>query len=343
MSTVLTAMSGGVDSAVCAYLLKEAGHDACGVTFLMHGEGDTSSARAVADAIGIPFSVRDVREDFARAVIRDFLDEYARGNTPNPCVTCNRAVKFPFLMRCADEMGIARAATGHYARVKKIGSRYTISRAADEAKDQTYMLWSLPQETLARLSLPLGDYTKPQIREIAAHAGLPCAKSKESQDICFIPDGDYAAFLARAGMALPDGVFTDTDGVPLGRARNQACYTIGQRRGLGIALGQYMYVTARDARENRTVLSPVDPTARIVRADRLNYLAAAEGDLDAPRRLTAKVRYTRQQFSCEAVVENGVLTVRFDEALRAPASGQSIVLYDGDDVVLGGIITDWSA
>ncbi len=340
MSTVAVGVSGGVDSAVCAHLLREQGYSVHAVSLLMH-EADCASARAVADAMGIPFSAYNVRAEFAQSVITDFKDEYVSGHTPNPCVTCNRTVKFPSLIRFADENGIPLAATGHYARVKKIGSRYTVSAAADSAKDQTYMLWALPQSVLSRLILPLGSFTKAEIREIAAEASLPCAHSKESQDICFIPDGDYAAFLEREGVPLPDGTFADLTGTVLGTAKNQACYTIGQRRGLGLSVGHHMYVTARDAENNRVIVAPASPSAKTVFADRLNFLAAAPTDLEKETRLCAKIRYTRQTYPCTAAVDGDRLTVRFDDPLRAPAAGQSVVLYDGEDVVLGGVITDW--
>ncbi len=342
MRSVAVGMSGGVDSAVCAHLLKEAGYAPHGVSLLLFEETDNVSAREVAEKLGIPFSLYDVREAFAASVIRDFTEEYARGNTPNPCITCNRTVKVPSIAAFADQHGIPSIATGHYARVKKIGSRYTVCAANDAAKDQTYMLWALPQQILSRLILPLGEYTKAEIREIAAAMDFTCAHAKESQDICFIPDGDYAAFLERAGVPLPDGAFADETGEILGTAKNQACYTVGQRRGLGLSVGHHMYVTARDAKENRVIVSAASPTAKTVYADRLGYLAAAEGDLQKETRLRAKVRYTRQTYPCTAFVDGDRLTVRFDDPLRAPSPGQSVVLYDGDDVVLGGMITDWS-
>ncbi len=342
---ILTALSGGVDSAAAAHLLRQAGYTVSGVSFRMHAaegaEDPTERARAVADAMGIPFSAVDVTDAFRESVIADFIGEYKAGRTPNPCVLCNRTVKFPYLTDHADRTGVELCATGHYARIVKAGDRYTVGRAADLTKDQTYMLWGLSQETLRRLRLPLGEYTKAEIREIAALANLPAASSKESQDICFIPDGDYTAFLREAGVSLPDGIFADEAGTILGKSRNQACYTIGQRRGLGIALGQYMYVVGKDAAANKTVLSPRDPMAKTVRATGINYLAAAPGDLDTPRKLTVKLRYTRAEHACEAFAEGDTLTIRLMEAVRAPAGGQSLVLYDGDAVVAGGIISDW--
>ncbi len=342
MRSAAVGLSGGVDSAVCACLLKEAGYAVHGVSLLMHGEGDSTRAQAVADTLGIPFDVYDVRNEFLRAVIGNFKEEYRIGNTPNPCIMCNRTVKFPSLLAFADAHGLSHIATGHYARVKKCGSRCTVSRAKDTAKDQTYMLSSMPQNILERLILPLGEYTKAEIRALAEERGLPVAHAKDSQDICFIPDGDYTAFLTKEGVPLPDGVFADEEGNILAPSKNQACYTVGQRRGLGYAAGHHMFVTARDAENNRTILSPRSPSAKTVFAERLNYLAAEPGDLDAPVSLTAKIRYTQQAYPCEAYTDGEMLTVRFADPLLAPSAGQSVVLYDGDDVVLGGIITDWS-
>ena len=339
---IAVALSGGVDSAATALLLLREPYAPTGVTLRMwEGADPIPGGRAAAETLGIPFHYQDVTKEFEATVIENFIWEYEGGRTPNPCVLCNRAVKFPFLLEAADALGIEKVATGHYARVKKVGSRYTVAKAKDEGKDQTYMLWSLPQETLARLVLPLGDYTKAEIRHLAAEAGLSAAGKKDSQDICFIPDGDYLAFLEGAGLPLSPGVFTDRAGTLLGPSKNHAAYTVGQRRGLGIALGQYMYVWEKDAEGGRVVLSPEDPYAKTVRATGISYMAAAPGDLDTPRHLAAKLRYTRGEFPCRAYAEGDTLTVTFAEAVRAPAPGQSLVLYDGDDVVAGGIIESW--
>ena len=201
------------------------------------------------------------------------------------------------------------------------------------------MLWQLPQETLSRLVFPLGEYTKDEVREMAQAAGIPGAKTKDSQDICFIPQGDYTKFLAEAGMDLTPGQFIDEEGRVLGPSKNQACYTVGQRRGLGIALGRHMFVTARDAENNRVSISPTDPYGKTVYAEDVRYMAAAPGDLDSPRRLSVKLRYARAEFPCTAVVDGDRLRVNLDDPARAPSPGQSLVLYDGDTVVAGGVIT----
>jgi len=345
---IAAAMSGGVDSSVCAALLRDAGYDVHGVTFRMHrcpGTADPGEAAAlVCRTLGIPHETVSAEAAFSASVMENFCREYVAGRTPNPCVVCNREIKFPFLLRYADSLGgECPAATGHYARIVRSGSRWAVAKAADAAKDQSYMLWQLPQSVLARMLFPLGTYTKPEIRQIAAERGLPGASAGDSQDICFIPDGDYTAFLQNSGLALPGGEFVDEAGNTLGRSRNQACYTVGQRRGLGIALGQYMYVRERQPDANRVVITPNDPHARSVRASSVVCMAAAPGDLDSPRRLTVKLRYARSEFACTAQMRDGVLCVTTDEAVRAPAPGQSLVLYDGDTVVAGGIIENWSA
>ena len=340
---VALAMSGGVDSSLSARLLMEAGYDVCGVTFLVHHDPAMTppsvGAEAVCRSLGIPLTVLDIAEEFAAAIKANFVAEYAAGRTPNPCVICNRMIKFPYLLRFADEVGCGRAATGHYARLIRCGSRIAVAKAADPLKDQSYMLWQLPQETLSRLVFPLGEYTKEQVRQMAEAAGIPGAKTKDSQDICFIPHGDYTKVLAEAGMDLTPGQFVDENGNVLGQSKNQACYTVGQRRGLGIALGRHMFVTARDAERNRVTISPTDPYGKTVYAEDVRYMAAAPGDLDSPRRLSVKLRYARAEFPCTAVVDGDRLRVDLDEPARAPSPGQSLVLYDGDAVVAGGVIT----
>ena len=339
--TVLLGLSGGVDSGTAALLLREAGHEVRGCTLLVRPE-DTDSvpaAKSLADFLHIPFSVLDVTQEFARTVMADFLAEYAAGRTPNPCVLCNKSIKFPSLLRRADAEGCDFIATGHYARIARSGSRLAVAKGKDPAKDQSYMLWRLPQETLARTLFPLGEYTKSEIRALAQEKGLPCARSKESQDICFIPDGKYTEFLAAHGNPLPAGTFTDTEGKTLGAAKNQACYTIGQRRGLGIACGQLMYVTAKDAERNRVVIAPKPPTVREVTAKNLNFMAGAAADFERPQSLTVRLRYTPKEFPCTAFLTDAdTLQISLADETPAPAAGQSAVLYDGDVIVAGGII-----
>lgn len=340
---IAVAMSGGVDSSAAVKLLLDAGYSPIGMTMLMHGFSDgpesaAQAAKSVADTLGIPHHVLPVQDSFASCVIRDFTESYKRGLTPNPCVTCNKTVKFPLLARFADEHGCGLIASGHYARIGKTGGRYVIKKAADENKDQSYMLWGLTQDILSRLVLPLGGYTKAEIREIAADAHLPTAKSKDSQDICFIPDGDYVSFLMRSGAVLPNGQYTDKDGSVIGESKAQECYTIGQRKGLGISLGRHAYVISRDAEANRVVLGDeCDLYKKTVTARDVNFIAC--DSLTAPERLTAKVRYGKTAAPCTVYrTDDGEVTVEFDDPVRAPAPGQSLVVYDGDTVVLGGII-----
>lgn len=339
--SVLLGMSGGVDSGTCAWLLREAGYRVTGATLVVQREGSdpVPPARAVADALGIPHRAIDCADAFTQTVKADFLAEYAAGRTPNPCVVCNHGIKFPFLLRAADEAGCDWIATGHYARIVRYGSRLAVARGRDAGKDQSYMLWRLPQETLARTIFPLGERTKAEIRTLAAEHGLPCAATGESQDICFLPDGDYAAFLAAHGVPLTAGTFVDPEGRVLGPAKNQACYTIGQRRSLGIACGTTMYVTAKDAARNVVTIAPQPPLCSRVTASRLNFMAGAPGDFASPRRLTVRLRYTPKEFVCGAeMTAPDELTIRLTEPVRSPACGQSAVLYDGDAVVCGGII-----
>ncbi len=344
MSEIFLAMSGGVDSSTAAHLLMQAGYAVRGITLQMFPEGDAPviAAAQVCRALGIPHISADVSEAFAAAVIADFRREYAAGRTPNPCVVCNREIKFPLLLKEADRITPgAPVATGHYARIVRCGDRFAVAKGADPAKDQSYMLWQLPQTTLARLQLPLGEYRKEEIRSIAAAAHLPGASAGDSQDICFIPDGDYVGYLRRTGMELPAATFVDEAGKILGTAKNQACYTIGQKRGLGIALGQPMYVRTRDAAGNRVTISPRDPMGKVVYAAQIRYMAAAPGDLDSPCRLSVKLRYARNEFPCTAHAEGDRLIIETDDPVRAPAPGQSAVLYDGDTVVAGGLIEGW--
>ena len=336
-------MSGGVDSSVASHLLISDGYTPIGVTFIMHNFTPNTAhaaeaAKSVADVIGMPHYTVSVCDRFKSNVVADFTREYDEGRTPNPCVVCNRTVKFPCLMDFADAHACGKAATGHYARIEKCGDRYVIKKAADESKDQTYMLWGLSQEILSRLILPLGEYTKPEIREIAETAHLPSAKSKDSQDICFIPDGDYVGFLIKQGHSPIPGDYTDESGAVIGRHKGQQCYTIGQRKGLGISLGKHAFVLAKDAQSNKVTLGDEDALyKKTVVARGVNLIAC--DSLEKPERLSAKVRYGKT--AAPATVwqsgENEV-TAEFDEPMRAPAPGQSLVVYDGDTVVLGGII-----
>lgn len=338
MKKAAIAMSGGVDSGAAAYLLHKEGYECLGVTFDMNGVGKSAGkgARAICDALGIPHSTEDAAEDFLRYVRTPFTEIYEGGATPNPCVICNRDVKFPRLIATADAAGCELAATGHYARIARIGDSCYIRKGADNAKDQSYMLWALPEDTVRRMVFPLGEYTKSEIREIARTAGLPCHSSPDSQDICFIPDGDLRGYLDRTLGAAPAGDFVDPSGNVLGRHIGQRNFTIGQSRGLGIALGRRMYVLSKDAAGNRVTLGDESELYKtVVRATGIRLWDS----LETERRLSVKLRYTRTE-NTATVWQSGEdeITARFDEPVRAPAPGQSMVLYDGDCVVGGGFI-----
>lgn len=351
---VFAAMSGGVDSSVTAWLLKEAGYTVTGATMKLYrpacgqdaGSGsdrDIEDARAVCERLGIPHKMFDFGKAFADCVIRDFADEYRAGRTPNPCVVCNKYLKFGALLREAVDSGHDRIATGHFARVGWDASgRYLLKKAADAAKDQSYMLWRLDQGQLSRTLFPLGGMTKSEVRAIAAGLGLSTAHKSDSQDICFVPDGDYAGFLIREMGIVPEpGDFVDADGCVLGRHQGIIHYTVGQRKGLGIALGQPMFVSSKDALTRRVVLCGGDSPllwTRTVTLDHLNLIAADR--LFGAVRCEAKLRY-RHTAAPATVVQTGKDTavLTFDEPQRAPAPGQSAVFYDGETVIGGGIIS----
>ena len=339
---LLAAMSGGVDSAVTALLLGRDGHAVEGGTLVLRegGEIEAEEARVVADRLDIPHHTFDLREDFYRLVIRPFIEAYEAGKTPNPCVLCNRTVKFGLLLDRAAALGLDSVATGHYARLERSpGGRYLLRRAADLSKDQSYMLYSLSQAQLSRSRFPLGEFSKTEVRELAAEAGFTNARKRDSQDICFIPDGDYGGFLERAhGGAYPAGDFRTIDGQVLGRHRGLIHYTVGQRKGLGLALPAPLYVCEKNVAENSVILSDnASLFTQTLTADGINFIPFDR--IEQPLRVTAKVRYAQaaQPATVEQIGEDRI-RVTFDEAQRAIAPGQSVVLYDGDYVVGGGII-----
>ena len=341
---IVTALSGGVDSGTCALLLLREGFEVIGLTFEMFPPAEpdsspSSGAKRLCASLGIDHHTLDESESFRRNVTEQFVAGYLRAQTPNPCVLCNRAIKFPAMFSFADSFGAPLCSTGHYARTVREGDTVLLKKAADETKDQTYVLWNLTQEMLCRLKFPLGGFTKSQIREIAAEAGLECAASKDSQDICFIPDGDYAAYIERcSGFVPPCGSYISSDGSVLGSHPGLHRVTLGQSRGLGIALGERMYVTGKDAARNTVTLgSDGELYKKRVTAREINILIP--GALDAPERLSAKVRYGRREDTGVALrTGKDEIVFTFDEAVRAPCPGQSLVIYDGDTVVAGGII-----
>ena len=345
-SRVFAAMSGGVDSSVAAYLLLQAGYDVTGATMTLyrpHGEtGDTrdvTDARAICAKLGIPHKTYDMGDIFCRCVIEDFIKTYEEGGTPNPCVTCNRTVKFGALWEAAKRDGADAMATGHYARIKRQGDDYLLCKAADESKDQSYFLWQLPRDLLPHVLFPLGDMRKPDIRALAARQGFETAHKSDSQDICFVPDGDYTGFMEDyTGKTPLEGDFVDTDGRILGRHKGIIRYTIGQRKGLGIALGEPAFVCGKDPATNRVILGKnEDLLTREVRLTNVNLLAVE--DIPSPMAVTARIRSTHRGDTATVVMTGtDTATVTFDTPQRAACRGQSCVFYQGDVVIGGGII-----
>ena len=345
---VLVGMSGGVDSAAAALLLERSGYEAVGCTLkLYHAESGCGSdreaedARLAAGAMGMEFHLLDDSETFRERVIGNFVDTYCAGATPNPCIECNRCVKFTSLLRTAKKLGMEYIATGHYARVRydETLDRWQLLRGVDSAKDQSYVLYPLSQEILSHLLLPVGEYEKSEIRAMVAERGLHNAHKKDSQDICFIPDGDYVGFLTEQGVTLSPGDFVDGEGKVLGRHRGQVCYTTGQRRGLGVSADRPLYVLRKNGQNNTVVLGDNQELfTRTVYARDFNWVSLPPAD--APLRVTAKTRYSQREAEATLYREaDGTVRAEFDEGQRAVTAGQSLVCYRGEIVVGGGIIT----
>ena len=354
MEKVLVGMSGGVDSSAAALLLKRGGYDVSGVTLkLFDGYGpdeertccslsDVEDARSVCYTIGIEHYVFNFKDKFETEVMQNFADCYKGGETPNPCIRCNRFIKFDCMLRRAEELGFDYIATGHYARIERDDKtgRYLLMRPADRSKDQTYVLYGLTQRQLSRTLFPLYGMTKPQIRELAAEAGLVNSRKADSQDICFVPDGDYARFIERFTGEIPKkGFFTDKNGAVLAPHEGFTKYTVGQRRGLGIALGKPAFVVKKDVLSgNITLGDEADLFTRELTAGDVNLISAER--IDEPLCLTAKTRYSQQDSPATVFPpdENGNLRIVFDTPQRAVTPGQAVVFYDGDIVVGGGTI-----
>lgn len=346
-------MSGGVDSSVAAYLLKEQGYDVIGITMQIwqedkeyeEREGGCCSlsavddARRVANKIGIPFYVLNFRDSFKRNVIDYFIDEYMEGKTPNPCVACNKYLKFDELLKKAQGIGADYIATGHYAKIEEHNGRYLLVKSDDDKKDQTYALYNMTQEQLAHTLMPCGSYTKDRIREIAKEIGLDVHNKKDSEEICFIPDNNHGRYISEAmPRKVKEGNFIDKEGNILGKHKGIVYYTIGQRKGLGLAMGRPVFVTDINPLTNEVIIGPEKDIFKtdLVCKD-VNFIAFDA--LDKPMELKAKIRYSAKP--AEATIsplENGKVKVSFKEKQRAITKGQSVVFYLDDLIVGGGVI-----
>ncbi len=345
MKKVLVAMSGGVDSSVAVALLIKEGYDVSGGTFrLYEAEGEITAevenAKKACDFLGIKHYVFDMREIFKEKVIDSFALEYDKGLTPNPCIECNKYIKFGAFLDEALKLGFDFIATGHYSAIKtdQNGQKVLI-RPLDRKKDQTYVLWQLSEWQLSHILMPLGNYTKTEVRKIAEELKLPCAASKESQDICFVPDKDYGAFLeGYNGKSFQKGSYLDLDGAVLGEHKGHQHYTIGQRKGLGIALGKPQFVISKDPKTNSVVLGDEEHLFknRVVIRD-VNIMWGK--DKTAEFWCTAKLRYSAKDMPCRYFpLGEDKAVLEFEEPQRAPSPGQSAVLYDGDKIIGGGKI-----
>lgn len=345
MKKLLIAMSGGVDSSVAAAVAAETGIECAGAYLRLLGKNDDaeSAAKSVCEKLGMKFYAPDFSAEFEEMVVKRFVNAYEQGLTPNPCLDCNRYVKFGLLLDFAAGMGFDTLVTGHYARITQSGNgRFLLRKALCEEKDQSYVLYSLDQSRLQRIWLPLGEFpSKERVRESARGYGFCNADERESQDICFVPDGDHDGFIrSYTGKDYPDGDFTDLSGNVLGRHKGIIRYTVGQRKGLGLSLKEPMYVIKKDARTNTVVLAAKKDliTSSLIAAD-FNWVAY-EKPPQEPVRVTARVRYHAREVPAHAWAEGDSVRVVFDEPQTAAAPGQAIVLYDGDKVVGGGTIAD---
>ncbi|MBR5248254.1 MAG: tRNA 2-thiouridine(34) synthase MnmA [Lachnospiraceae bacterium] len=351
---VVVGMSGGVDSSVAAYLLKEQGYDVIGVTMQLWQEEDATKedggscglsavddARKVAEALKIPYYVLNFQKEFKCQVMDYFVEEYLQGRTPNPCIMCNRHVKWEVLLNRAKELGAEYIATGHYARIDRLpNGRFAIRNSVTASKDQTYALYKLTQFQLSHTLMPAGDYTKDEIRDIAKRLGLPVAHKPDSQEICFVPDQDYAAFIDReaTGRVPGPGNFVTAEGKVLGTHKGITHYTIGQRRGLEIAAGHRIFVTEIRPRTNEVVLGENEDTfTDVVECDQVNFMAIE--DLTESRRVLAKIRYNHKGEYCTIEKKaDGRVLCTFERPVRASTPGQAVVFYEGEHVLGGGTI-----
>lgn len=352
---VVVGMSGGVDSSVAAFLLKEQGYDVIGVTMQIWQEEEPAlteenggccgisaveDARRVAQMLDIPYYVMNFRKEFKKNVVDYFISEYLAGRTPNPCIACNRYVKWEALLARSLEIGADYIATGHYARIEKLqNGRYAVRNSVTAQKDQTYALYNLTQFQLSHTLMPAGEYTKEEIREIARQNHLPVASKPDSQDICFVPDGDYAGFIQQA---VPDqvpgpGNFVSEQGEVLGIHKGMIHYTVGQRKGLGLSMGHPVFVSKICPKENEVVISDRDVFCTELVCNNVNFMGME--DLKVPRRLWAKVRYAHKGEWCTAYqTGEDEICVKFEKPVRAITPGQAVAFYDGEYVMGGGTI-----
>ena len=351
----LIAMSGGVDSSVAAWMMKQKGFDCMGITMKLYQNeeigisrektccslDDVEDARNVAQRVGIPFYVLNFSGNFEECVIRRFVETYQNGGTPNPCIDCNRYIKFDRLMQRMKELEYDYVVTGHYARIifDEEKGRFLLKKAVDESKDQSYVLYNLTQEQLAHTLFPLGEFHKTEIRQMAEENGFINAGKHDSQDICFVPDGDYARFIEHyTGQTSAAGNFVLKDGTVMGTHRGLIRYTVGQRRGLGLSLPRPLYVCGKDIERNEVILGEQQELfSDVLEAEDVNLIAVER--IDKPLRCKARIRYKQQEDWAEVIqLSDSRIRVTFDKPQRGITRGQAVVLYDGDVVIGGGRI-----
>ncbi len=336
---ILVGMSGGVDSTYAALKLRDLGHEVVGAVLVMHEYTETESAVIASERVGIPLVKIDCTAAFDETVKSYFTSEYSVGRTPNPCIVCNREVKFKFLADYARENGFNKIATGHYANVVKTNSGYAVSRAKDRTKDQTYMLYRLSQDILEMLILPLADEIKSEVKTKAEALGIIEPDLKESQEICFIPDNDYRSYIEERLGKFPEGCFVDESGKAIGKHRGIIGYTVGQRKGLGISLGQRAFVSRIDPKRNEVTLSTEKPLTKTFTASDIVYSGLSALCIGESIKAEVKIRYhAMPTLATLTMIEEGRVRIEIDNPQGLVAPGQSVVAYDGDTVLFGGFI-----